>query len=622
MPNQRINEYYKVSFVTTHSGNLPNMIKHTGALIVMSDLSKEANGRKSLWLHGDCVASGWGLSSKDRMQNCEWMSLSYNKVFAPLDDEGKNGGMGYFLPEEGVQDLPKYTYDGNNLVGKPQSVKSWITYSIDFAYDSYSYVLKYAGDIHSQMNNNKNEFDKAYTYLKDYIDSCYENALDNVQEEKTNTYHYIDDSISRIVGGAPDYLDSLKEIKEYIDRDMQNATNMLDKVLNSDKYAIKREDAIRTSEDGTKYTYIAENFTYKYLDTENPKTYTYTYVTYAYNPSDGTYTEVSNIGTYTYYNEVEANIGNIALEGKQVNVGGDVIGDHQLTDIIERLLIPYDYKKPSVESTTVAWDDIENINEYNTQSVAIPEVSANILKNDAKGLESVRIIPTDSTIMSTKSIENISQNGGYINIKDSIESISPFSLNIKSKEDAINAIMKEQILAEYLEVFHTESNICYYPQLEDLKIEDRKGAFKSGSFNAKFDSPISTFTSFKMYYGNVEREANIPLQAEDFRRNQVYSCWIKSKEHTEKITIRTNNPIVWIAIPSYLLDNSRVEVESYSSGIKMDMTNMNTNVMQENMTPEYPYNNTTNNIMNYRTLYLHNLQFMTFADTISITINF
>ena len=62
-------DFYKVSFVTTKSVNIPKLLKQTGGLIVMSntddfkcavDPAHGVHHPKSLWFRGEMIASGYG----------------------------------------------------------------------------------------------------------------------------------------------------------------------------------------------------------------------------------------------------------------------------------------------------------------------------------------------------------------------------------------------------------------------------------------------------------------------------------------------------------------------------------------------------------------------------------
>lgn len=599
------NEYYKVSFITTHSGNLPNMIKHTGALIVMSDLSKSGNGRKSIWLHGDCVSSGWGLSSKERMTNAEWLSFSYNKPFAPIGKDN-TGGMTYFMPEDGIEDVPEFTKDDyGNTIGKPQTIKTWIDYSllhtnkvkeeiqtyIDSINETIDTNFKKVNDECTRINNNiKQGF--AYTYSGTYDGTTYPGLIQTV---KKDTYQYINDAISRIVGGAPDYLDSLKEIKSFLDGARQNDMDTLAKISEMSSMNICREKELKNG-----YAYIASEFTYDYVDKTKTHTGTYEYVTYTYNPSDGSYTKNEKTGTYTYYGTSTYTLGPIAIEGKQVNAGG-MFGDYPLTEILARLVDKYPYKKPEVVSYGVTWTS--ECDEYG-QPMSKPELSVDIQKNDANSVVSSTLKVADNNLVVSSFTGN--------NASQSITSTKTIVPSMSSKSSIIESIMKEHTIINGVTISHTDAVVHNYPQFDDLGIKDDKDAFKAGSVTDE-KMKISRKLTFKAFYGLTD--GDVPNNSASIIKGN--SSFLTSKETTGKLVTDGKMQTIWLAVPSLLIDGSTIYLESYSSGVKMDVTSMSTDSMKKNTTEEYNYNG-----MKYKTIYVKNYSFTNFADNISIEMIF
>lgn len=599
------NEYYKVSFITTHSGNLPNMIKHTGALIVMSDLSKSGNGRKSIWLHGDCVSSGWGLSSKERMTYAEWLSFSYNKPFAPIGEDN-TGGMCYFLPEDGIADVPEFKKDDHdNTIGKPQTIKTWIDYSllhtdnvkeeisayIDKINNTISENFKKVNDECTRLDNNiKQGF--AYTYSGSYDGTAYPGLIQTV---KKDTYQYINDAISRIVGGAPDYLDSLKEIKSFLDGARQNDIDTLTKIGEMSSMNICREKSLKNG-----YAYIASEFTYEYVDKTKTYTGTYNYVTYTYNTSDGSYTKNDKVGTYTYYGTSTYTVGLIAIEGKQVNAGG-MFGDYPLTYILARLVEKYPYKKPEVVSYGVTWST--EYDEYG-QVMSKPELSIDIQKNDASSV-------TSSTLQVVDNMMTVNSFTGN-NISQSIASTKTVVPDMSSKSSIIRSIMKEYDIISGVRINYGDATVHNYPQFDDLGIKDDKDAFKAGSVTDE-KMKISRKFTFKVFYGLTN--GDVPSNSASVIKGE--SSFITSKETTGKLVTDGKMQTIWLAVPSLLIDGSIIYLESYSSGVKMDVTSMSTDSMKKSTTGEYDYNG-----MKYKTIYVKNYSFTNFADKISIEMIF
>ena len=140
-----ISEYAKVSFITTKSGRIPNMLKHTGALVVMNDVSTGSNNRHSLWLRGNLIGSGWGFSKEEYMKNGEWFAQSYNPIFSP------SSGASYFIPSKNIEDTPeiKYAEDGKTVIGMPQSIQMWLSYGILYTNSS---ILNLSNSIDIKLN--------------------------------------------------------------------------------------------------------------------------------------------------------------------------------------------------------------------------------------------------------------------------------------------------------------------------------------------------------------------------------------------------------------------------------------------------------------------------------------
>lgn len=600
------NEYYKVSFITTHSGNLPNMIKHTGALIVMSDLSKSGNGRKSIWLHGECISSGWGLSTKERMTYAEWLSFSYNKPFSPMSEDGE-GGMTYFIPEDGVEDIPEFKTDANNnTIGKPQTIKTWIDYSLKYTYSTYSDLTYSISEVNRLISDNNRKYTEkfneisnnitqgfAYTYSGSYNGVTYTGLI---QQVKSDTYQYINNAIDRIVGGAPDYLDSLKEIKSFLDSARQNDMDTLTKIGEMSSMCITREKEMRNG-----YTYIATPFTYEYVDENKTYTGTYQYVTYTYDAASGTYTRVDKVGTYTYYGTSTYTVGPVALEGTQVNVGG-MFGDYPLPYILSLLVDKYPYKKPEVSSYGVTW--ATEYDEYGS-ALSKPSLSISIEKNDASSVESSKIQVVDD-MLTVSSFTGNSIDSSITGTKKVVPN------NMHTKSQVIYDIMREYDVIDGVLIKYADAVVHCYPQLEKINIEDKDDAFKAGEIiDTKMQ--VSRKLTFKVFYGLTDE--TVPNNAASIIKGS--SSFLTSKETTGKLKTSGDKQTIWLAVPSLLVDGSTIYLESWSSGIRMNVTSMSTDSMKKSMTDEYEYNG-----MMYKTVYVKNYSFNSFADELSIEMIF
>ena len=165
-------DFYKVSFITTSSVNIPKLLKQTGGLIIMNNtddipcVANPAHGAhhpKSLWFRGDMIASGYGALCEDERKNLTYLSGTYNSLFVGIDDRFND--VSYYL-------------------------NSYNAYMLD----SYSYTI---------------------------------NTVDRVKKE---AYFYTDNQIERVIGGAPDYLDTLAEISYWLKLDQSLGMDTMDRV--------------------------------------------------------------------------------------------------------------------------------------------------------------------------------------------------------------------------------------------------------------------------------------------------------------------------------------------------------------------------------------------------------
>ena len=87
-------DFYKVSFITTKSINIPKLLKQTGGLIVMSntdDFRCTVNPEhgvhhpKSLWFRGEMIASGYGALCEQERNNLTYLAGAYDVIFEGID---------------------------------------------------------------------------------------------------------------------------------------------------------------------------------------------------------------------------------------------------------------------------------------------------------------------------------------------------------------------------------------------------------------------------------------------------------------------------------------------------------------------------------------------------------
>ena len=583
-----ISEYNKVSFITSSSTKIPKMLNRTGSLIVLSSNLSNGHKRTSLWLRGNLIASGWGLEKEENMNNAEWIAMSYNPIFS------QTFGMSYFAPEEDVVET----------IDNPRSIEMWLKHNHNYTDTCYNNLYTYASDqftkINKDINGIKTDIGNIDVKLNKYKDETYT----YVATAKENCYTYTKYWVDRIIGGAPDFLDSLDEIKNFLKNDRENHMATLAKIQNIDKYSVKREDEV--SYDGKLYTYISTKSTYEYVDKSKAYEGTYEYITY-----DNNGNPIKNIGTYTYYGTSVYEGGQVSLNSFQVCTG-EKWKNTPLDKLLNLLVEPYPYKKPVLNNVVindVSLEDWSNeVIEYNSK-VNLDTIKLDISLNDAS---STALTFENSILKNTASLIN-----GLNNVTGLLNSISTISKNPTTKAEALNLINKEYTLNANMkyQFNHGKANVNLYPQLKSLNIEDTDHAFVEG-LTEKTDFPkINKKFSFKVFWGITDQSAPVTENALIGQSNKL----IDSKESTGqlKITNLSGQYIIWIALPAPLFDNSRVIMKSWNSGIENDITEINSVMLKNHISDKYVYNG-----VQYKTFYLENIEYTMFADTMTLEVNF
>ena len=583
-----ISEYNKVSFITSSSTKIPKMLNRTGSLIVLSSNLSNGHKRTSLWLRGNLIASGWGLEKEENMNNAEWIAMSYNPIFS------QTFGMSYFSPEEDVVET----------IDNPRSIEMWLKHNHNYTDTCYNNLYTYASDqftkINKDINGIKNDIGNIDIKLNKYKDETYT----YVATAKENCYTYTKYWVDRIIGGAPDFLDSLDEIKNFLKNDRENHMETLAKIQNIDKYSVKREDEI--SSDGKLYTYISTKSTYEYVDKNITYEGTYEYITY---DSDGN--PIKNTGTYTYYGTSVYEGGQISLNSFQVCTG-EKWKNTPLDKLLNLLVEPYPYKKPVLNSVVindVSLEDWSNeVIEYNS-NVNLNTIGLDISLNDAS---STTLEFENSILNNTASLTD-----GLNNVTGLLNSISVISKNPTTKAEALDLINKEYTLNSNMkyQFNHGKANVNLYPQLKSLNIEDRDHAFAEG-LTEKTDFPkINKKFSFKVFWGITDQSA--PTNANELSGQS--SKFIDSKESTGplKISNLVGQYIIWVALPGPLFDNSKVVMKSWNSGIENDITEIDSVMLKKHISDKYVYNGAQ-----YKTFCLENIEYTMFADTMTLEVNF
>lgn len=583
-----ISEYNKVSFITSSSIKIPKMLNRTGSLIVLSSNLSNNHKRTSLWLRGNLIASGWGLEKEENMNNAEWIAMSYNPIFS------QTFGMSYFSAEEDVVET----------IDNPRSIEMWLKHNHNYTDTCYNNLYTYASEqftkINKDINGIKVDIGNIDVKLNKYKEETYTYAS-NIGEK---CYTYAKYWVDRIIGGAPDFLDSLDEIKNFLKNDRENHMATLAKIQNIDKYSVKREDEI--TDGGKLYTYITENSSYEYVDKSKTYEGTYEYITY-----DDSGNPITNTGTYTYYGTSVYEGGQISLNSFQVCTG-EKWGNTPLDKILNLLIEPYPYKKPSLDSViinNVSLSDWSNdVIEYNSK-VNLDTIGLNISLNDAS---SATLIFENSILKNTASLSN-----GLNNVTELLNSISTITKNPTTKAETLDLINKEFILNSNMkyQFSHGKANVNLYPQLKSLNIQDTDHAFAEG-LTEKTDFPkIGKKFSFKVFWGITDQSAPVTANGLSGQSNKL----IDSKESTGQLKINnlSGQYIIWIALPGSLFDNSRIIMKSWNSGIENDITEINSVMLKKHISNKYVYNGAQ-----YKTFYLENVEYTMFADTMTLEVNF
>ena len=448
-----ISEYNKVSFITSSSTKIPKMLNRTGSLIVLSSNLSNGHKRNSLWLRGNLIASGWGLEKEENMNNAEWIAMSYNPIFS------QTFGMSYFSPEEDVVET----------IDNPRSVEMWLKHNHNYTDTCYNNLYTYASDQFTNINENIKNINTNIGNIDVKLNKYKDETYTYVATTKENCYTYTKYWVDRIIGGAPDFLDSLDEIKNFLNNDRENHMATLAKIQNIDKYSVKREDEV--SSDGKLYTYITENSSYEYVDKTYTYIGTYTYITY-----DGSGNPIKNTGTYAYYGTSVYEGGQISLNSFQVCTG-EKWKNTPLDKLLNLLVEPYPYKKPTLDNIVINsiplsdWTD--DVIEYNSK-VNLDTIGLDISLNDAS---STTMIFENSILKNTASLTN-----GLNNVTGLLNSISTISKNPTTKTETLDLINKEYTLNANMkyQFNHGKANINLYPQLKSLNIEDTDHAFVEG----------------------------------------------------------------------------------------------------------------------------------------------
>lgn len=594
-----VSEYAKVSFITTKSGRIPSMLKHTGALIVMSDVSTGANGRHSLWLRGNLIGSGWGLSKQEYMQDCEWLAQSYNPIFSP------KSGMAYFQPSKNLEDTPDIRYDDNgNIIGLPQSIHMLLCYGINYTDYTISYLSKNVDGKLDGLNSSIQEVKKDVGKLKNEVSYNLSYTFDEMNRVSQETYTYTKYWVNRIIGDAPEYLDSIKELNDWLKNNQDNALQTLGKMQELDK-----SKASLDKEDNNGFTYISDNQWYNEID-ENTSLRGWSTYTY-YDDSDMANPQIG-VSYYTYHPSKVSYGGKISMKSSQISTD-EKWHNIPLDKILERLVDKYPYKIPTVNSFTINGNIPEEWTNEVLEYGDYPKFSSlnvNMTMNDASSMN-IQMIPSGSFITSTTSLD-LSDGNNNITSSNIVNDYPTF--DISGKQMIIDAIDKSTQIFKGYTVKYGKAILQEYPQLKgidgDNKIIDPSG-YDDGTFSGECN--IMKKYNFKVYWGCGIFSPNNMADLQG-KNNKFLE-----KSSTGKLETETNHDKIWVCLPSDLLEgNTRIVMKSWTSGIENDVTSINTDMIKKSVSATFMYKG----LLNYSVVQIENLEFTMFADKVIIEVIF
>lgn len=540
-------EYYKVAFVTTHSSNLPNLLKYTGSLIVMSDLSQKDpttnKNRMSIWLRGECLASGWGFSSSYLMTNGTWWANAYNRIFGP-------NGAQEFDPESEYNKGNGTDSDSYTSTTRPISISNKINYTYNFINTTKKELEKSISDASSSTS-------AAISYTNNWINNAISKHNQDVDfingymtAYKVAAYNYTDYRIEKLVGGAPDVLDTLGEISYWLKNAQQLGIDTVTQIMDIKTSYVTHEEC-----DANGYTYIS-TYSYQMVRDEKPQIgYVYAY-TWTPN-TDGSYTKEwkKTEDTYEYYGYNPVKTGTLALNPDQVTTP---FSYHNLYTILKRIITPYDYRTPSLTCS-----EVNDIDAYTWMETPAPVGSSitnvksifDVNNNDA-------IEVTSATINGTSKI--ITTGGTTVEFPISID-------EIKLGQN----IWASSYTTSYGNAVHQE-----YPQLVGLdpKVYDEDHAFTAGFDEKSFTQYVYKVGKYECYAGQDCDVTDMTTFLVDLDKTIVGTkFFLDGDENTGTGTSLIVNQaktstITWLLVPNFVSSSDNFEVLIVDENTKIEQS--------------------------------------------------
>lgn len=621
MASTNNNDFYKVSFITTKTATIPSMLSNTGGLIVMSNETKvdpiTRKNAMSIWLHGNCIASGFGFAYTGSLNDAQWCVNSYNKIFG-----GNSGLTANDFLEKDPND-PNYIKDSASYIeGKeaPISIASRISYATTeaniYTDKKFNEVEGDIQKIEGEISTNNEANNQRFTELSNQINNVSSYANTGVAYSVNYTNYWV----NRILGGAPDFIDSLAEIKNYLDNDKENAMQTLGKLTELTNNTITHEQPVdryveptdnnEVIKDGKpQYTYMSEISYKEYIDTDDESTKRTGETTYwSYKDENGNDRQdpVEITYEYSYYVPKKEAVGMNAVTDKQICCTD--FNQHTLKQILKCIVNPYPYTLPTVtiagvdDKPTKEWS--ETITEYGTD-LFTNSVNAFIDLKDASNVTSIKFDSDNDE----KQLSRFTTSAN-VDYSNQIKNKKPYPV-FDSKSAYTEFISNPYItlLTSYT-INYGDAINKVYPQLQSLNDDnllDTEHAFKAGTITSNLYIPLEKKIGIKTFYGTQTIPANdMSLSASNY-------VWCESngafKMHISIDIEHTN--LIWFAVPDNLFDaTSSIILRSNDSNIITNFGSISSDILSKSDNA----GQINHNGIDYKILTIENSEFP-FADS-------
>lgn len=620
--NSSISEYYKVSFITTRSKNIPASLKYTGGLIIASDLDMLPHP-KSLWFRGNLIASGYGFPTAYAMEQVNSIGTFFNEILGGPDNVGYKAFISTYswYDEDGVQHYGESIYD------RVMSTYAWTNNVYAYVRDAYSYSLEFTYNTYSYVQSSYNKLYDSVSYALDHV-------TDDLEKTKTYSYAYTRNWVTKIIGGAPDVLDSLAEISYWLKQNQELGMSTVDTIMKIENSYMSHGEPVTyytgntyqdangvTQRESATYTLLSTYSTYTYFDknlapenydiTYNVSTYTYfvDYViandgSYIYDPTqfgDKQIFQKPETGSYISYIPQTYILGINAVRDTQVLT---TFENHNLEDILKCLIEPYPYKIPHIQITSINDIALETFNttyvEPNT-TVSINTIQGYAYLEDAIMLESASV-PTNTYISSSTSTS--------FNIKESGSVLMTPGTTINAGLDA-----GDITVINSLNMTYGYANPQPYPQLKSLVpvVYDYDNRYKPGTDTSSTDNVILK-VRYNAFWacGNTDNGFSAPI--DDASMKNGNSVPIDSLELP--VEFKSDSDLLWIGLPigdnkyQYLID------EIWLTDTKTNLSQNLYKTMSKSDVMKYGFTNATisHNNIDYKIYTIENKEFLMASD--------